>query len=100
MKNFITFIREQGVVGLSIGFILGGAISKLVASLVSDIIDPILSIGLKYTNSLDNSALKIGEISIMWGSFVKNLLDFVILALVVYMLVKVFKVDQIDKKKS
>jgi len=37
MKGFLDFIREQGVVGLAVGFILGGAVSKLVASLVADI---------------------------------------------------------------
>ena len=40
MRGFLNFIREQGVVGLAIGFILGGAISKLVAALVNDLINP------------------------------------------------------------
>ena len=44
MKGFINFIREQGVVGLAVGFILGGAVSNLVSSLVEDIINPFLSV--------------------------------------------------------
>ena len=40
MSDFINFIRKQGVIGLAIGFILGGAVSKLVSALVSDISTP------------------------------------------------------------
>ena len=41
MKGFLEFVREQGVVGLATGFILGGAVSKVVTSLVTDIINPV-----------------------------------------------------------
>ena len=44
MKGFIDFIREQGVIGLAIAVILGGAVNKLVASLVGDIIQPLIGI--------------------------------------------------------
>lgn len=40
MQDFIKFIREQGVIGLAIAFILGGAVAKVVSSLVKDIIQP------------------------------------------------------------
>ena len=43
IKGFLTFIREQGTIGLAVGFLLGGAVSKLVTSLVTDIINPILA---------------------------------------------------------
>ena len=52
MKGFLQFVREQGVVGLAIGFILGGAISKLVTALVDDIISPILGLGLSNLKNL------------------------------------------------
>ena len=42
MKGFLDFIREQGVVGLAVGFILGGAVSKLVTAIITDIVNPIL----------------------------------------------------------
>jgi len=44
MKDFIDFIRKQGVVGLAIGFILGGAVSNLVSALVQDVINPVIGI--------------------------------------------------------
>ncbi len=42
MQDFLNFIREQGIIGLATGFILGGAVSKVVSSLVGDIIQPII----------------------------------------------------------
>jgi len=84
MKGFLEFIREQGVMGLAVGFILGGAVSKVVASLVGDIINPVLSVILGATGNLATAALVIGPISIKWGSFLSVIIDFVVIALVVY----------------
>lgn len=99
MRGFINFIREQGVVGLAVGFILGGAVSKVVASLVGDIINPIIGIILGAAGGLEVAMLKIGPVKIMWGSFVSTLIDFVVIALVVYYGVKCFGLDKLDKKK-
>lgn len=100
MKGFLEFIREQGVVGLAVGFILGGAVSKLVSALVEDIISPILAIGLGRLQNLEQAYWKIGSARIMWGSFLNVMIDFVVIALVVYVGVKLLKLDQLDKKKS
>ncbi len=100
MKGFLDFIREQGVVGLAVGFILGGAVSKLVASLVEDIISPVLALGMNNIENLSEAALQIGEARIMWGSFINVLIDFVVIALVVYFGVKLLKLDKLDKKKG
>ncbi|HAI62910.1 MAG: Large-conductance mechanosensitive channel-like protein [candidate division WWE3 bacterium GW2011_GWF2_41_45] len=100
MKGFLDFIREQGVVGLAVGFILGGAVSKLVASLVGDIISPLLASGLKNIENLQGAYLQVGTAKIMWGSFVNVFIDFVVIALVVYFGVKLLKLDRLDKKKA
>jgi len=100
MKGFMDFIREQGVVGLAVGFILGGAVSKLVAALVQDIISPILALGLSNVENLRSAYVQIGAAKIMWGNFLNVLIDFVVVALVVYFGVKVLKLDRLDKKKS
>lgn len=94
------FVREQGVVGLAVGFILGGAISKVVSSLVKDIINPILGIFLGVAGNLSSYSLKIGSAEIMWGSFLSVLIDFLVIALVVYFGVKKLKLDRLDKKKE
>jgi large conductance mechanosensitive channel len=100
MKGFLDFVREQGVVGLAVGFILGGAVSKLVSALVEDIISPILSIGLSNIENLKEAYIQIGSAKIMWGDFLNVLIDFVIIALVVYFGVKFLKLDKLDKKKA
>ena len=97
MKGFLDFVREQGVVGLAVGFILGGAVSKLVASLVGDIISPLLALALKNIENLQGAYLQVGSAKIMWGSFLNVLIDFVVIALVVYTGVKVLKLDKLDK---
>ena len=100
MKGFLNFIREQGVVGLAVGFILGGAVSKVVASLVGDIINPLLSVVLGATDGLTSASLVIGKVEIMYGSFLGVVIDFLVIALVVYYGVKGLGLDKIDKKKK
>ncbi len=100
MKGFIEFIRAQGIVGLAVGFILGGAVSKLVAALVTDIISPIIALGLNNVENLKEAYLQIGAAKIMWGDFINVFIDFLIVALVVYFGVKLLRLDKLDKKKS
>ena len=100
MQSFINFIREQGVMGLAIGFILGGAVSKVVASFVQDIINPILGIALGAIGSLDAAVFKIGSVEILWGSFAATIIDFVIIALVIFYGFKFLKLEKLDKKKE
>lgn len=99
MKNFMEFVREQGVVGLAVGFILGGAVSKLVASLVADIINPILGILLGPAGDLSAYSVKVGKANIMYGNFIAIAIDFAVIALVVYFGVKKLGLDKLDKKK-
>ena len=99
MKGFMGFIREQGVVGLAVGFILGGAVSKLVASLVEDIINPLLGLALGSVD-LAQKAIQVGDAQIMWGSLVSVVIDFLVIALVVYFGVKWLGLDKADKEKK
>jgi len=98
MKGFMEFIRKQGVVGLAVGFILGGAVSKVVAALVEDVINPILGIALGAAGNLSESSLTIGGAKIMWGSFIAATIDFMVIAGVVYYGVKKLGLDKLDKK--
>jgi large conductance mechanosensitive channel len=96
MKGFVEFIREQGVVGLAIGFILGGAVSKLVASLVEDIIQPVIGLALGSNEGL----LQLSAGPVMYGEFLAALIDFTVIAAVVYFGFKSLKLEKLDKKKS
>ena len=86
--------------GLAIGFILGGAVSKVVASFVEDIINPILGIVLGATGALDAAVLRVGPVEILWGSFVATIIDFAIIALVIFYGFKLLKLEKLDKKKG
>jgi len=99
MKGFISFIREQGVVGLAVGFILGGAVSKVVSALVTDIINPILGIVLGAAGGLKTASFGVGSARILYGDLISVFIDFIIIAAVVYYGVKIFGLEKIDKKK-
>jgi large conductance mechanosensitive channel len=96
MYGFITFIREQGIIGLAVGFILGGAVSKVVQSLVTDIINPLIGFLVGSTESL--SSMMIGPVA--FGNFLVVLIDFLIVALVVYVIFKQIGVGRLDSPKQ
>jgi len=99
MKGFINFIREQGVVGLAVGFILGGAISKVVTAIVTDLINPLLSVFMSAAGGIKTAFVPIGNAKIMYGDLVSVIIDFLVIAMVVYFGVKGLKLDRLDKKK-
>ncbi len=100
LKNFFTFIRRQGVVGLAIGFVLGGATSAVVSSLVEDILNPFIGLILGGTESLEQMVFTIGSAQIRWGNFFSTLIDFFVIAAVVYFVFKGLGLEKIDKKKN
>ncbi|MEK7106091.1 MAG: large conductance mechanosensitive channel protein MscL [Patescibacteria group bacterium] len=97
MKGFMDFIRNQGVVGLAVGFILGGAVSKMVSSLVDNVINPLVGALLGKVDLADKVA-NLGSVSLKYGAFISTLVDFVIIAAVVYFGVKALGLDKLDKK--
>lgn len=97
LQGFIEFIREKGVVGLAIGFMMGGAVSKLVTALVEDIINPLVGLGLGKVG-LAEASWKIGEAELMWGHFVSTIVDFIIIAAVIYIGFKVLRIGRTEKK--
>lgn len=99
MKGFIDFIREQGVVGLAVGFILGGSVSKVVTALVNDIINPLLGLILGSGEGLKEASLSLGSAKVMYGDLLSTAIDFLVIALVVYYGVKMLKLDKLDKAK-
>lgn len=94
LKGFREFIKNQGVMGLAVGFILGGAISKFVSSLVTDIINPVLNGLLGGVDDLDKKVAKFGEVKVHYGAFLNNGIDFLVIAFVVYIGVELLNVDK------
>lgn len=100
LKGFLDFVRGQGVIGLAIGFLLGGAVSKVVTALVTDIINPLLSFAFGSTEGLKEAHIVLGDAKIMWGDFASVLIDFLIVAAVIYFGFRGLGLDKIDKKKE
>ncbi len=100
MKGFIEFIRTQGVVGLAVGFVLGKAVSDVVASIVNDLINPIIGIFLGKFGDLSALSINIMSANITYGKFISILINFTIIAFVVYFGVKKLGLDRLDKSKQ
>src|SRR3989338_5058648 len=100
MRNFIQFIREQGVVGFATGFILGGAVSDLVKSLMADIINPLLGLLLGSVSGLKTASASFFGATLTWGSFLSSLINFIVLGTVVYTVFKLLRLELLDKKKD
>jgi large conductance mechanosensitive channel protein len=97
---FMTFVRTQGVVGLAIGIILGGAVTTVVKALIDDIVNPIVGLVLNQAKNLSDMSATVMGATIKYGDFINVLINFLVIAAVVYYGVKLLKLDKIDKPKA
>ncbi|MGI6257985.1 MAG: large conductance mechanosensitive channel protein MscL [Anaerovoracaceae bacterium] len=105
IKEFKEFIASGNVMAMAVGIIIGGAFTLIVTSLVDDILNPIISI---FTGGVDFSGLKImlgtGEnaASVNYGSFIMAVINFLIIAFVIFMMVRSMNKfqDKIKKKEE
>lgn len=104
--GFANFIRTQGVVGLAVGLVLGGAVTVLVKSLIDNLVMPPLGLLLGSSEGLKGLTLSLGkaasgkETVLHYGTFLNDLINFLVIALVVYLIVHILGFDKIDKKKD
>ena len=92
MKAFLKFVREQGVAGIAVGFILGGAISAWVASFVDGIVNPSIA-AVVDTSALGANTVTVGGAVLEWGALLEVSINFIVIAAVVYWGVKALKFD-------
>jgi len=91
LKEFKDFIAKGNVMDMAVGIIIGAAFTAIVGSLVADLINPIISL---FTGGIDFSSMgvKLGEgedgAVFAYGNFIMAIINFVIIAFVVFMLVK------------
>lgn len=89
MKEFLDFLKEYKVVALAIGFVMGLASTTLVKSLVNNIIMPLIS-PLIPGGTWQTAILTIWKFEIGWGAFIGEVINFITLALVIFLIVKFF----------
>jgi large conductance mechanosensitive channel len=106
MQGFVDFVREQGVVGLAIGLILGFASKTVVDSLVDNIFNPVVGlltggISLEHkTACISRNAEGVCTTTLKYGQFLSDVLSFIIVVASVYFVFKVLKLERLDKKKE
>lgn len=106
LKDFIDFIRTQGVVGLAVGLVLGGSVSVMVKSLVDNVVMPPLGLILGSAEGIKGLSWTIGKVGggqlavIKYGIFLNDFVNFIVIALVVYSIVRCLKIEKLDKKKA
>ena len=97
VKEFKEFISRGNMMDLAVGFIIGAAFTAIVNSLVKDLINPLIGL---FIGKIDLSNLKftIGEATFKYGSLLNAVINFLIIALVVFFLIKL--VNKITPKKE
>lgn len=103
--GFTDFIRTQGVIGLAIGLVLGGAVTVLVRSFIDNVIMPPLGFVLGSAEGLKGLELVIGKTGgkqavLHYGVFLNDLVNFIIIALVIYMVFIMLGLNKLDKKQD
>lgn len=101
LKEFKTFIARGNVLDLAVGVVVGGAFGKIVTSLVDDIIMPLVGLLMGGLDFSDLS-IKVGKAKIMYGSFIQNVVDFLIVAFCIFLMVKAFNklTKKVEAKKA
>lgn len=99
IEEFKQFITKGNVVDLAVGVIIGGAFGKIVTSLVNDILMPIIGVllgGLKFSEL----SITVGSADIKYGSFIQNIVDFLIIAFCIFLFIKIINIFLKKNKKE
>ncbi len=104
LSGFMNFVREQGVVGLAVGLVLGTQVKTVVDQMVASFITPLLGLLLPGEGDLVNKtfhlSLNAKGADFGYGAFISVIISFLIVAALVYFLVKGLRLDKLDKKKE
>ena len=103
-KEVNEFIAKGDVMSMAVGIIIGGAFTAIVTSVVDDIIGPVIGL---ICGGLDFSSLSvgIGDAQLMFGNFIQAVINFLITAIVLFLIIKSFnkmkdKADALRKKEE
>ena len=88
LKEFKEFISKGNVIDMAVGVIIGSAFSKIVTSLVNDVVMPLIGIIIGEA-TFSNLAVTINNSKILYGSFIQNVVDFLIISMCVFTAIKI-----------
>jgi large conductance mechanosensitive channel len=87
VEEFTEFLKNYQVIGLAVAVIIGAAAGKMVTAMVNDIIMPVIAVIIP-GGDWKTSVLEIGPVKFLVGDFVGAVIDFIVIALVIYLIVK------------
>ena len=87
IKEFKEFAMRGNVMDMAVGVIIGGAFGKIVSSLVDDVLMPVIGM---LTGGVDFTKLtaKVGDATVNYGTFIQNIIDFLIIAFCIFLMIK------------
>ena len=97
LSEFKKFALKGNVLDMAVGVVIGGAFGKIVTSLVADIITPAIGLLLGGVD-FKNLAWVVGEATIAYGNFIQNIIDFLIIALSIFLFIKL--IGSFSRKKE
>jgi large conductance mechanosensitive channel protein len=108
LAGFLTFVREQGVVGLAVGLAIGTAAGATVKVIVDQLINPLVALltrgvdlnNLKWVLIAENTQASQEEVAIGYGAILSSIIVLLATAFVIYLIIHFAKLDRMDKKKS
>ena len=89
IKEFKEFISKGNIMDMAVGIIIGGAFTKIVTALVEAILMPVIGI-ICGGKSVEDMSVMVGNASIGYGAFLQAIIDFLLVALVLFMILKAF----------
>lgn len=108
LKEFKDFAMKGNLVDIAVGFVMGAAFNKVVSSFTGGIVSPLIGLlfnadfkDLKYIiteGEMNDAGEKVGEVAVLYGDFITNVIDFIIVAFVMFMIVK--GVNKMKKKEE
>lgn len=99
INEFKEFISKGNVLDLAVGVIIGSAFSKIVTSLVNDILMPFLGL-ITGGHDFTSLTLKFKDATINYGLFIQNIIDFLLMAICIFLIVKVFNTIKTNLSKK
>ena len=102
LNGFVSFIRENAVVGLAVGFVIGAQVQSVVKQLIASFVDPLFQLlfGQALSQRIAVFHFNGHTADFAWGSFAYVLIDFLFVLLTVYFIIKILKLDKLDKPKK
>jgi large conductance mechanosensitive channel len=98
VAEFMDFLMKYQVIGLAVAFIIGAAASKMVTAAVTDVIMPIVAV-LIPGGDWRTQVVMVGPVKFLVGDFVGAIIDFLIIALVVFLIVKFMMKEDATTKR-